>query len=221
MSAVANTRFETAYQQLRQMLLTRKYLPRERLTEAELVATLGVSRSTVRSVLIRLQQEGFVEIEPNRGARVSLLSFEEFVQHFEVREVLEGLIARVAATALSDEALATLDVIYREMEQALGDGDIIGYLALNRRFHARIADGVGNHQAARMLRNLLPHLVGQQFQTVHSAGRWEVSLREHQAILRALHARDVEAAETAARDHARAFREAFVAANAQVASALQ
>jgi len=215
---VARTRFEAAYQQLRQMLLDRKYLPKERLIEADLVAALGVSRSTVRGVLIRLQQDGLIEIEPNRGARVSTLTFEEAVQHFEVREVLEGLLARIAATRMSDDALADLSRIYGQMETALDADGVFEYASLNRRFHQLIVDSAGSHRAATLLRGLSPTVVREQFHTVLLPGRKDLSLGEHLAILRALERRDADGAEAAARAHARGVRAAFIAASARMAA---
>lgn len=206
------TRCEAAYQQLRQMLLDRQYLPKERLVEADLMGVLKVSRSTVRGVLIRLEQEGLVELEPNRGARVSTLTFEEAVQLFEVREVLEGLIARIAAQFISEEMIAHLWQVCDDMERVLDTGDVYQYVQLNSEFHQEITNAAGEHRSAKLLKSLSPQVVRQQFQTVLLPGRRDKSLGEHQEILRALAARDGNAAEVAACAHARAIRDAFVAA---------
>jgi DNA-binding GntR family transcriptional regulator len=211
------TRFEAAYQQLRQMLLDRRYLPRERLVEADLVDVLGVSRSTVRGVLIRLEQEGLVEIEPNRGARVSTLTFEEAVQLFDVREVLEGLISRVASQNIADGEIAELWQTCAAMDQALDAGDVFRYVELNRDFHQSVTNAAGAHRAVRLLHSLSPQVVRQQFQTVLLPGRRDKSLAEHHKILHALEARDPDAAEQAAREHARAVRNAFISAGPRIA----
>ncbi len=210
MTAPAPTRYEAAYQQLREMLLSRKYLPKERLVEADLVRILGVSRSTVRSVLIRLQEERLVHIEPNRGARVSTVTFEEAVQHFEVREVLEGLAARVATNNLKKRDIADLRRLHVEMQEALGGDDVLRYVQLNKAFHQRIMAGAGDHPAISILRNLPLHVVREQFQTVLLPGRRETSLNEHLGILEALERRDKDQVEQAAREHIRLVREAFI-----------
>src|SRR5581483_9966421 len=159
MTAPAPTRYEAAYQQLREMLLSRKYLPKERLVEADLVRILGVSRSTVRSVLIRLQEERLVHIEPNRGARVNTVTFEQAVQHFEVREVLEGLIARSAAQKIKKRDLTDLRRMHLDMQRALQEDDVFGYVRLNTEFHQRIIAVAGDHAAVAILRNLPMHVV--------------------------------------------------------------
>jgi DNA-binding GntR family transcriptional regulator len=210
------TRFEAAYQQLRQMLLDRRYLPKERLVEADLVDVLGVSRSTVRGVLIRLEQEGLVELEPNRGAHVSTLTFDEAVQLFEIREVLEGLIARIAADHITDETIARLGQLCDAMERALDEGDVVNYVDSNREFHETIWNVVGDHRSVKLLHSLSPQVVRQQFQTVLLPGRRDKSLGEHHDIRRALAAHDAQAAETAARAHARAVRDAFLKAGPRI-----
>jgi DNA-binding GntR family transcriptional regulator len=73
------------------------YTPRQRLVETDIAPALGVSRATLRAVLIRLQHEGLIEIQPNRGAQVRAFSVEEAARILQVREVLEGLAAALAA----------------------------------------------------------------------------------------------------------------------------
>jgi DNA-binding GntR family transcriptional regulator len=90
-------KIERAYQRLKQDIMSGAYSPNERLVEAPLTRALGVSRNTLRTVLARLEQEGLVVLEPNRGGRVRAFSLEEAHDMLRVREVLEGLIARLAA----------------------------------------------------------------------------------------------------------------------------
>ena len=93
----ACSRAEAAYQQLKHDIMEGVYTPRQRLVETDIAATLGVSRATLRTVLIRLQHEGLIDIQPNRGAQVRAFSVAEAVQILQVREVLEGLAAALAA----------------------------------------------------------------------------------------------------------------------------
>jgi DNA-binding GntR family transcriptional regulator len=168
-------------------------------------------------VLIRLEQEGLVEIEPNRGARVSTLTFDEAVQLFDVREVLEGLIGRIASQNIADEDVAQLWETCAAMERALDAGDVFRYVELNGEFHQGVTNAAGTHRAVRLLHSLSPQVVREQFQTVLLPGRRDKSLAEHHKILRALEAHDADAAEDASREHARAVRNAFISAGPRIA----
>ena len=91
------SRAEMAYQQLKRDILEGVYVPRQRLVETDIAAQLTISRATLRVVLTRLQHDGLVDIQPNRGAEVRALSMTEAAEILQAREVLEGLAASLAA----------------------------------------------------------------------------------------------------------------------------
>src|ERR687895_304956 len=93
----ACSRVEATYQRLKHDIMKGIYTPRQRLIETDIAQVLGVSRATLRAALLRLQHEGFVEIQPNRGAQVRGFSVEEATRILQVHEVLEGLAAGLAA----------------------------------------------------------------------------------------------------------------------------
>src|SRR4051794_18778067 len=78
------TRFESAYQRLKSDIINGIYSPNQRLVEIDLTKTLEVSRPTVRAVLVRLQQDGLIELEANRGARVRAFSLAEAIEVLKV-----------------------------------------------------------------------------------------------------------------------------------------
>src|SRR5258706_6507897 len=108
-------RFAYAYEALQQEILDGRYAPGERLTEAELVLALQVSRSTLRGVLVQLHNEGYLTLEPNRGARVRSFSPAEAVEILEVRETLEAMAASLAATLARPDELGMMDVSVADM----------------------------------------------------------------------------------------------------------
>ena len=96
------------YEQLRAAIVSGELQPNERLVEADLSGKLGAGRSAVRTALTRLAQEGLIEQERNRGARVRKIGKEEAIQIYEARAALEALAARRAAqnaTAADADAL--------------------------------------------------------------------------------------------------------------------
>lgn len=187
--------------ELRAAIVAGRLLPNERLVEADLARRLGVGRSAVRTALARLQQEGLVELEPNRGARVRLVSLSEAVEILDARAVLEGLAVRRAAANATEDDIADLRLILAEMRRLLADGDLLKASDANAVLHQRLID-VGAHATAkRLISGLRSQLVRFQYRTILLPGRSELSLAEHTEIVDAVAAADVDAAETAMRAH--------------------
>src|SRR5690349_18090066 len=88
---------EECYTQLREAIRRGEFQPNERLIEMDLAHSLGAGRAAVRTALARLEQEGLVQRERYRGARVRLISETEAIEILEARAVLEGLAVRHAA----------------------------------------------------------------------------------------------------------------------------
>jgi len=83
---------------LREAIVDGRFQPNERLVEADLERAFGAGRTAIRAALVRLDQEGLVERQPNRGARVRLVSDREALEIEEVRVALEQMLAKHAAT---------------------------------------------------------------------------------------------------------------------------
>lgn len=199
--AVTGSRFESAYERLKAAITDGAYTPNQRLVELDVAATLEVSRATARAVLARLRQEGYVQIEPNRGARVRSFSIEEAVRILEVREVLEGLAASLAAQHATDDHLEQLRTTLGLMEQLVAAGDLLGYSSTNGRFHRIILQAAHHEFVDRLLGSLNYPLIRYQFRTVLFPGRKDESLAEHREILACLVRRDAAGAERAMRLH--------------------
>src|SRR5712664_1608477 len=123
-----------AYRRLREGIIAGRFQPNERLVEANLSKSLGAGRTAVRAALVRLDQEGLVTREHNRGARVRLVSDQEALQIEEVRAALERLLARQAALQPRAADLRELKQVLLEMRRRFAAGDSVGYSELNPRF---------------------------------------------------------------------------------------
>ena len=115
----------------------------ERLAEENIAASLGVSRTPVREAVQRLAQDGFVELIPNKGARVRALSSTEIIQTYAVREALEGLAARLAAEHRDAKDLDRLVKTLAQLER-LPSTDYAAQTAADLEFHAAIASASKN-----------------------------------------------------------------------------
>lgn len=188
---------------LRAAILNGEVVPGQRLVEPELAEAFDVTRASVRAALIDLAAEGLVERIPYRGARVRVVSVEEAVAITECRMVLEGLCAAKAAENATEDQIDALRQLGARLRAAVEDGEPMKYSAANRELHAMVRDIAEQPVAADLLRRLHGQIVRHQFRLALRAGRPQVSLPEHLAIIDAIARKDPDAAERAARAHLR------------------
>jgi DNA-binding GntR family transcriptional regulator len=176
-------------------------MPNERLVEVDLTVSLGVGRATVRTFLARLEQEGLVVREPNRGARVRMVSEVEALEITQARAALEVLTVREAAIHATYDEIADMRETLAYMADRIQAGDLLAYSDGNARLHAKII-AISRHQtAARLIAGLKAQIVRFQYRTVLVPGRSALSLAEHTAIVDAIARHDSDAAEAAMRRH--------------------
>jgi DNA-binding GntR family transcriptional regulator len=190
-----------AYHQLREAIVSGQFHPNERLVEATIAQRIGAGRSAVRSALVRLDQEGLVKLERNRGARVRLITDREALEIEEVRAALEGMLARRAAERIKAEDLRALRKAMVQMRERVEAGDSIGYSELNATFHQLIWSAADHPTASNLVGSLKSQGIRFQYQTALRPGRAQRSLSEHEAIFAALKAHDGDGAEAAMRAH--------------------
>jgi DNA-binding GntR family transcriptional regulator len=180
------------------------------LREADLARRLGVSRTPVREALNRLQQEGVLEVEPRRGAKVYPPNEDEYLVWLEIREVMEGAAARRAAGRASKEAIVELKQLCGVFENADPEADPARYFEANARFHNLILELSGAAILQRLGRAYDYFASGRHRATQH-LGRLKHSLDEHRALVKAIERGDGDAAERLAREHVRNLRDALAA----------
>jgi DNA-binding GntR family transcriptional regulator len=202
------------YQDLRARLLSGGFEPNTRLTEADLTKMFAVSRGTIRSVLARLSQEGYVTSEINRGVRTRSFSVEEAADILEARETLESALAGKAAERATDEEVAEMGRTLAEMEKAQGRGDQAAYSAGNRQFHQQIKQAAHQQTLARAFDTLLYPMVMRQYRNFSAHHPRSGSMQEHQAIFLAILTRNPDAAVAAMRHHVSSARQALLLDNA-------
>lgn len=183
---------------LREMILGGKLPPGTRINEAELASLLGISRGPVREAIQRLTAEGFTTISPHRGAFVRCFSAEEIAQLFEVRVILEGAGARLAALRCTPKAITELDKWLADTHGLPGNTEEAAEKAAE--FHLELLDRVDNPQLARSARACY-----QRIRVARAIYRMpfriDAAYMAHTAILSAVKQRDAEAAERLMREH--------------------
>ena len=157
-SPVIVTLAQSVTGRLRTAIVEGRFLPDEKLQEISLSAMLNVSRTPIRSALHSLAAEGLLEYVPNRGYRVISLDADRLISIFDLRGVLEGLAARLAAERGMDEAtqaeyqsaLALGDRIIRNGKLVLADRD--RFSEVNVRIHGAIQHAADNRMLNDMIR---------------------------------------------------------------------
>lgn len=187
-----------AYRQLLEDIRNGILLPGTRLRETELADRLGISRTPVREAIRQLEADGLVTHLPRQGATIRNLDHAEIVELYEMRAVLEGTAARLAARAASDIELAELAALNADMAAATAGPPARD---MNRQFHRMLLDAARNRFLVKSMSALQKTLLILGPTTLAEPSRVTPALAEHAAVLAALQARDGAKAEAAMRAH--------------------
>ena len=186
-------------EELRNAIVSGVLAPGERLVEDDIAGRFGVSRMPVREALSVLQIEGFVDIAPRRGATVATISPGEALQLFEVRGMLEGLAARLAARRSEPDDLQKLGEIIAAGQRAVSEGRHDALPELHRRFHVALAEAGANRYLIELTAPLPAKIDWIFSATVRS--RASISWAEHADIFQVVQASDEALAEDLTRRH--------------------
>jgi DNA-binding GntR family transcriptional regulator len=199
---------DQAYEAIRTAILQGRFAAGERLREEDLADEVGVSRTPIREALRRLDAEGLVDFIPNRGAHVAAWSDSDLNEIFDLRAVLEGFAARLAARRISPVQLARLRDLADRMDALAGaeDVDHDAISELNTDFHGVIVEAAGNHKLEGLLAGLVQiPLVHRTFRR-YSHEDLLRSMGHHRELIAALEHGDVNWSGTVMRSHIYAAR---------------
>lgn len=203
---------EKVYSRLRRAIVEGYFAPGERLIQDKIAEQMGVSRSPVREAIRRLESEGLIEVAPVRGVIVINMPLDEAVGLYDLREVLEGLAARLAALNISPEQLAELRECMKSMEKlATPKNGLQQWVRENTRFHEVIVRASRNRKLSELL-PILHESIGVLCRAIESNPERVVeAMREHEAIVAAIAEGNAEEAERLGRLHIVRSKHAVVA----------
>lgn len=163
-----------------------------RVPERQLCETFGISRTPLREALKVLAAEGLVELLPNRGARVRQLDSRDLQELFEVVGGLEALAGRLACESITDEGVAEIERLHREMYECYLQRDLHGYFRCNQEIHDRIVAAAGNRTLSETYASFKGRLRRFRYMANldRQRDRWSEAMREHELILDALRQRN-------------------------------
>lgn len=188
---------------MRELVLSGDYEAGTALSEVRLAEHFDVSRTPIREALKQLQVEGLVEIRPKVGTFVRQVSRREIVELFELKEVLEGMAARLLAQRGPTDELRALDANVAASQEAVVRMDTTTYAELVKEFHETLVRGADNQKLTQHYRTLMNQLAYHRFvrSTVEHPGRLRQSVGEHVAVLELIQQKDGIGAEVAMRRH--------------------
>ncbi len=198
---------DQVYDILKRRIILREIKPGKKINEEELAESLGVSRTPIRETLLRLEHEGIVEIIPRRGAFVVSQSNKKVIDLLHVREVLEGLVVRLATENMNQELIYRLHRGLKEISTTDKRADrLLKYTPADVEFHALLLEACDNDLLKSMMETVNAHLQMVRLRTVGLPGRPELTVREHYKILEAIEQENPIHAEKSMRKHVESVR---------------
>ena len=200
---------DAAYQQIRQRILDNVWPPGHRALEQEVALALGMSRTPVREAIMRLRNEGLVEVIPRHGLRVLPVSPTDMREIYQILTALECMAAELLAQRKPTYAeLKPLVDASKAMDKALKADDLDAWAAADERFHAHFIELAGNRQLQATMLNYWDRAHRARMFTLRLRPKPVNSTKEHMQMVEHLRAGDAEGAVRVTRAHrARATRE--------------
>lgn len=193
---------------LRDRIVSHDVAPGSRLREQELADAYGAPRAKVREALIALQERGLVERIPNRGAIVVKLNLDQVFEIYQVREVLEGLTARLATENTDPASWQDLVELFEgPMQSYIDNSDFEAFLAGYSMFRHRAIEAAANPVLAAMIDSIYEKTQVLIRRIIVLPGRGQQGLKEHRAVLAAMRRGDEEEAERCRRENMRSARD--------------
>lgn len=212
-----------AYEQIRKLLREEIIVGRlpagAHLTTAEVAHRYGVSQMPVREALHRLEGEGLVEILPHRGARILSVDIDFVRNLFDIRSVIEGLLARLAASKVPSATIVKLREINEEMRRIAQENDLQGRMSLDREFHSTIYSYARNAEALKIYTGYSDFLLALRRHYGFGPDRPQLMLQQHANLLDAVEAGEADRAEALARTHSLGAKEDLLQRMRQTAAA--
>lgn len=186
------------YQVLRERIIAGELKPGSRLDPAQLAEEFGVSVTPVREAIVSLGTEGLVDIVPHRHVLVSFLSFDDLVDLYKVRRMVERLACPFIMENISDEEIKHIESLLRQSQKMAKQGKMLDADRLNREFHNRLYQCIQNKYLTGILYDLMEKSRRYVGRAAWVKQRIHCYLKNHEMIVEALKKRDLESFTAAA-----------------------
>ncbi|MBB6174002.1 DNA-binding GntR family transcriptional regulator [Nocardiopsis mwathae] len=194
---------DRAYEYTKDAILARRYAGGELVSEGDIAAGVGVSRTPVREALLRLQAEGLVRLFPKRGALIVPVSQQEIDDVIETRRLVEGFTAERAAAAPEAERAELVAALgaYLDVMRAHVATDKRAFVVADREFHRAIIRAAGNQVLIELYESLRDRQLRMMEEGARTVERLRANIDEHAAIMDAIRDGGTAAVREAVRLH--------------------
>lgn len=197
---------EKAYYLIKDKIITLDLPPSSVIDEHALMEELDLGRTPIREALQRLDSEGLVNVVPRRGTFVAEISITDLQKIFELRIVLEGFAARLAAERITEKQVAKMETVLRDLEQ-VPDGNVKALMEIDRRFHAVVYQASDNEFLADILSRFYDLSLRLWFLVLNRLGDVHHAIEQHRGVAEALEAGEEARAEKLVRQHVIEFQQ--------------
>lgn len=193
---------QQVYERIRECIISLDWRPGDRVTEKDIAAQLGVSKTPVREAFIRLSDEGLMEVRPQSGSYVAAISFDKVFESLMLRRAIEMAVAAQAAEQRTTIDLVRLQDLIDEQFAASEAGDKTRFFELDGEFHLALAEIAKMPSAVRMIRMVRGTVDRvQRLRISRGESRHSQVIEAHRKIVSAIERRDPREASNAMDQH--------------------
>ena len=182
------------YNALRDDIISLRRKPMDLLNEKDLEAQFGVSRTPIREAILRLSDDGLVDIFPQSGTFISRIPCRALYEAILVRKALEDTTVSIAVEKMTPAGLRLLDRNLADLSACLRDGDVAAFLVLDSDFHKQISDIAGFPGIWAIIQQVKVHSDRYRLLTLMQEGRLARVIEEHSAVIDCMRAGDKKGA---------------------------
>lgn len=180
---------------IRAAIIKGKFKPGEKISEGDLAESMGISRTPLREAFRKLENEGFIEIIPRKGAVVTGINPQEVNDLYEIKSTLEGLAARLASVNMREKDIEKLERINEELKDLIDKNDLEAFYRAHTKFHEVFVRLSANRRLIQMISNLNDHFKRFGIVSLTLPGQYENAIKQHGEIIQAFKKRDEKTVE--------------------------
>lgn len=193
---------------IRDSIIEGKIKPGQRLTEPEIASSLGVSRTPIREAFLQLESDGFVKVQPRKGAIVTELSLKDAEETYVIKGVLEALAAGLATEYISENEIENLIKLNQQLDK-IASSELKNYkrfLDLNAKFHLTLYEHSGNNKLIKTIKTLRNQTLRYNYIYLSLHSHLDESVKEHFKIIELIKIHDSKEVEKMIKIHGEAAR---------------
>lgn len=193
---------EKILESIRDAIISGTITPGSRVSEPELADRFGISRTPIREAFRQLESEGYLKVIPRKGAVVSAFTQKDVEEFYAIKSILEGYAARLACKRLSEKEIDRLHAINARLAELCEHSDVKQFFKVHNDFHDLFIKAADNEKLREMINLLVTRFQRLRLMSLSQPGRMDISVQEHDKIIKAFRERDCEAAELLVRKNA-------------------